>query len=335
MRVCVALLLLGGCTAPHRTYESDAAADSAPDADDSEPMFWRRPTAIVTDGSMVAWSRSEAACPLEGAQDCAPAEPTVLIAPLSTGVPRVLVETRGAVLIVGSPDELFYVNPDAPDAYITRVRPNEPGAVPTPLSVPHPYGIRDLAVDATYVYWFEIGINGDPGRTRRASRAGDGSDVTTISGARGSVIFGGYFWTSGCTNVGCTVQRTPVSGGTAEEVSTAGSIVGADASLLYVVEPMDPSGYYRRLMSMTADGTTEILTDWLYQPYSPYASTFVVASGALYWLGSTGEMHTVPASGGTPTVIPGVTVFEGQPFAVAASSVLYDFDGSGYTAVAL
>jgi hypothetical protein len=225
------------------------------------------------------------------------------------------------------------VNADSPDAYVVRLRPNDANPS-TPFSVPH-FDVTFLGVDANYVYWFEPGINGDPGRMRRASRSGDGSDVVTIPGVRRGVIFSGFFWTSGCTGTDCTVQRTPVIGGSAEEVSQAGYIIGFDSTALYLGQPMDANGHYTRILSMTPDGATQILTDWIDQPYAPVFGPFVVSGGALYWTGSTGELHTVPTTGGTPALIPNVSTSGGEPFAVVAGAVLYGFDGHGYKSAPL
>lgn len=248
----------------------------------------------------------------------------MLVADLQSGTPQSVATTVAGVTIVGDENELFYVNADDGfNQYVVRARPAVAGA--TAMSFPR-VAVQLFGVDDTYVYWREQVYNTPP-VVRRATRAGDGSDVETLAVPDGGQIFAGYFWNIECASAPCTLRRTPTSGGITETVATIkGNILGASADRLYIGDTGEQQTIKYRVVDVAADGTMHVLTDYL--PYEQWPYHVVVSGSDLFWAGVF-QVYELSSAGGVPAPVSGTSGVN-WPFVVTDSEILYDFNSSGY-----
>jgi hypothetical protein len=255
---------------------------------------------------------------------------------LTPSAATTLEKSEEGIRIVGDDSEVFYsARAGASGWVVTRLRVGA-GQYPQALCIPRSE-VSALAVDATYVYWFEVPVGG-PSAIRRASRAGDGSDVITLATdilrPYRLTIFGGYVFfdqdklVSG--QLHSVVDRVPITGGTPAQVTNDmdWGIIAVNSSVMYVSYPAGTAQLYpRRIVTMIADGTIQqTLVDNLPQYYAPGYTT-VLDRDELFWNGS-GTLFRLPVSGGTPTPM-GTIGYE--PFGVTADSIAYGFTMAGYS----
>jgi hypothetical protein len=228
----------------------------------------------------------------------------------------VLVAADGVGPPVGDESELFYVYASPFQEVVQRMRA---GGWTQVMSHATPRVINGPVIDATNMYWLEHGSAVGTDAIWRASRNGDGSDA-----AGGSLAtFAGYVWWNEC-DVTCTLRRVAVAGGTPETVGTSLTVLGASGDALYLGTHPTPD----QIVAMAADGTTKVVVDHLASLDAP---NYVVADrGELFWRTPV-TLYRVPATGGSPTAVPGLTFGDTSlAFGLTADTILYDFTRDRY-----
>lgn len=181
---------------------------------------------------------------------------------------------------------------------------------------------RSPAVDATHVYWLDAGGEGVPFAIRSAARTGDGTDATVIANPAAFqdtlYTFAGDVWWWACTTQ-CEVHRAT----SATPVRTGVTIVGADASALYLLD----YGTTWSLLAMAPNGTTTTLL--ANQPQQLAPQHLVADAGELFWTASAGIYRAQP--NGAPTL---AVATSSLVFAITPTQILHDFTPRGYAASA-
>jgi hypothetical protein len=274
--------------------------------------------------SRVAWSLRQQQCTDFSSSDCPPVLDMVMTSSSPAETPHAWIQTRYTVSLVGDTDELFFVNlDDYLNQYIVRLRPSTPNDYPRAMNIPRP-SIGGLVVDAMYVYWCERGVDSSPMIVKRATRAGDGSDVETLATGYEfcpQFVFNGYLFAG--------AQRMPITGGVPASFTseTNWSVIAVDTDRLYVVQWLDPNGYRNRIGTLTFDGVFTTIVPDLAQYDSPLF-TSVLDRGELFWTTTANRFYRMPVTGGSPVLIGSLSATE--PFAVSADSILYGFTEIGY-----
>ncbi len=320
MRKMAWLLAVAACSPAHTDVTTDAPQrmDDAPLPDGGNVPDLKGVTGVVVGAHQVAWSRGSEGCPIaEGGGPCPIVSPSLMTAPLATGTATTrLSSLMGFNGLAGDDDALFMFDEESPKTFLVRVRPGFPEEI---LYTFQTYAVAPV-VDATNVYWISYDT------AYRASRTGDGSDVTilasSISASTAPVVFAGYLWWSNC-GADCQLFRVPVAGGAVQTVAGGGYLLGASATALYT-----GSDDRSQITAHAANGTTTVVVDQLAQADFPVY--FVAAGSDLYWNNAIQLIHAT--AGSPPTAITGITLAS-TAFGVTADSILYNFTTTGYQTV--
>ena len=304
------LLLLAACSSPHASHPDAADASTA---DSSDDWFAREPTGVAIGSTSIAWSEQATGCGLEQGLDCHGPGPMVTVERAGQ-ITQLAIGAYGAPGIAGDETGWFY--PDSFNGALMRVTA---GSAPTTFAT----GMtRTPAVDATYVYWLDAGGEGIPFTIRRASRTGDGTDTSVIAQPTAFqdslYVFAGDVWWWACT-AQCEVHRATSTA----PVRTGVTIVGADATALYLMQ----YGTTWNLLAMAPNGTTTTLL--ANQPQQTEPQHLIVDGGELFWTATAGIYRSQP--NGTPAL---AVPTANNVFAVTPTQILYDFTPRGYATLA-
>lgn len=319
------LLVVAACTGSRSPTEQpsapDAAAADASTIDSSAEWFARIPSDVAIGSTTIAWSELEAPCGLETGAGCHGPGPVITIANAQGDVSTLVTGLYGASSITGDESGWFYI--DRSTAAVMRVVEGESPVMLSASAVSgYPVG---PALDATYVYWWQPGVNGAGHGIWRASRGGNGSDATLVAQPDtfqdSLYAFAGDLWWSVCST-SCAVYRASSQ----SPVHTGAMIVGADANALYLVE----IGPTWNLLSMASDAATTMLLSSQPQSTEPQPGHFVADGGELFWA-TGGSIYRAVANGASTRIATTDDVTD-DVFAVTATEILHSFTPHGYTA---
>ena len=297
--------------------------DGAPRADAGLPE--RLVNNVIVGEQFIFWSHGDFSCPIE--LGCYPG-PT--ISGFSEAQNRTFTVVDGGVgtrQIAGTEDELFYLyGQDTEHMYLMRLG----GAASAALSIPRPR-LRGPTVDDEYVYWAEGDLSGFELLIRRATRAGDGLDATTVATSPSELehltYSAGYLWWIGIPS---SLNRVPVTGGTPERVLEQVTALAATTDGVYVGR-WSGTGIDAVIEVGRVDtaGTYEVVAS---QPTPDTRVFYIVPEGdSLFWSATDGKLYVAPVTGGSVDSI--ATLSQGYVFAVLPDRYLVDFTRSGFRTI--
>ena len=327
MRQLVVAAIVCGCSGGQAHVQADAPAAPV-DAPDSAWFESRPATAVLVGSNRILWTQQHGGCSLEtGCQ--VDIGPSLTMEDRATGtVTTLIADNWGADELAGDESEVFLLL--AGDDQHTRVLARfHPGASTAPEVMSGPQADpTGLVVDASYVYWVAGPSSGQGYSVYRASRAGDGSDVTAIYTGNlfiPQVVFNGYLWSGG--------SRLPVAGGTVENVLAGGQVFPALTSAgLLATKNLDPAGSYSDVGVLAPDFSFQVLFPHVWQPYVPEWHP-VADADELFWCGTTSTLFRAHLTDTTFHADPRYQAFVLAPFAVTSDAILYNFTRRGFDSI--
>jgi hypothetical protein len=286
------------------------------------PPDQRYVTSVVVADGMVAWSELAGPCSLHGPADCHVLDPSVVIADVDSGHVTASISTLvGAQTIVGDEHELFVIVVEEVmrGRSLARLRPHTGAGLEVWA---HAAWLPAVAVDTSSVYWFE-GDSG-PTRVRRASRAGDGLDATTLADdvmyPKDAVVAGGYLWWLSEQAYPPSLYRIPTAGGEPEVVHPfALGVLAADADGVVFVT------FAYEIVRLGSSGIETLVANIDQIPYS-----IVVSEGDVFWAHEgDGRVHRAQVGDAQGSQVPGAI----GRFGVTADAILVNFSRHGFTAL--